>query len=63
MRKYEALDVLKKFQEYRRGPRRIDEFGITPNLIGQALDVAIETMEISIDLTPKKDRSDVLRRA
>ncbi len=60
MNKADSIRILKAFQIYRRGAFKMQWLlnqGITPNLIGQALDVAIEDLELKEYFgDPKKDR-------
>ena len=56
MRKAEALDILTKYQAYRFGRyHTLNHAGITPVSIGQALDVAIETLELNTLLGDVKE--------
>lgn len=58
MRKVEALKILRMHNDYRRGAiemTHIQAAEITPHKIGEAIDTAIEMMELQIELGGQKE--------
>lgn len=62
MKKHDALSTLKSYQDYRRGNIDWENLlgkGVTPNLIGQAIDHSIEMLDLhcSLNEKTKEDRT------
>ncbi len=49
MNKLRAKQILEHYQNYRRSNRQFCEFGITKLEVGEALDVAIEVLELNAE--------------
>lgn len=56
MSKREAHVIIQTYQKYRRGVIEWEATRLTPTVVGEALDVAIDVLDLAWQLQPAKDK-------